>query len=66
MEVFSAPDFESQIEPTLEANSIAQEQAIYAPVWWGQAAIAYNSNTQVKNYNSMSLLGSNWPQLFVS
>jgi peptide/nickel transport system substrate-binding protein len=66
MEVFSAPDFESQIEPTLESNSIAQEQAIYAPVWWGQAAIAYNSNTQVKNYNSMSLLGSNWPQLFVA
>jgi peptide/nickel transport system substrate-binding protein len=64
-EVMSAPDFESQIEPTLKSNSIAQEQAIYAPVWWGQAAIAYQSYTHVRDYNSMSLLGSNWPQLFV-
>jgi peptide/nickel transport system substrate-binding protein len=64
-EVFSAPNFEAQIAPTIESNSIAQEQAIYAPVWWGQAAIAYQSYTQVKDYNSMSLLGSNWPQLFV-
>ncbi|GHU65602.1 ABC transporter substrate-binding protein [Clostridia bacterium] len=65
MEVFGAPDFAAQIEPTLKSNSIAQEQAIYAPVWWGQAAIAYQGDTQVKDYNSMSLLGSNWPQLFV-
>ena len=65
MEVMSAPTFADQIEPMLKANSIAQEQVIYAPVWWGQSAIAYQGHLQVKNYNSLSLFGSNWPQLIV-
>jgi peptide/nickel transport system substrate-binding protein len=65
-EMMAAPDFASEIEPTLKANSIAQEQAIYAPVWWGQSAIAAQQYTHVKDFNSYSLLSSNWPELFAA
>ncbi|MCL2492572.1 MAG: ABC transporter substrate-binding protein [Clostridiales bacterium] len=65
-QIMSAPTFNDQIAPIIQGNSIAQEQVIYAPVWWGQAAIAYQQGIQLKDYNSYSLLSSNWPQLFTS
>ena len=65
MEIMTAPTFADQIDPIIKANSIAQEQVIYAPVWWGQSAIAYQGSIKVRDYNALSLFGSNWPQLFV-
>jgi len=62
-QVKAAPTMKDQIDPTIQGNSIAQEQVIYAPVWWGQSAIAYQQGVTVTNYNSYSLLSSNWPQL---
>ena len=62
----SAPNFEGQLEPIFKSSNIAQGQVIYAPVWWGQAAIACQKGVQVKDYNSYSLLSSNWPGLFTA
>jgi peptide/nickel transport system substrate-binding protein len=63
-DILSAPSLNAELAPTLEANEIAQQQAIYAPVWWGEAAIAYQADISVKDYNSFSLTSQNWPAMF--
>jgi len=60
----SAETLEAEVDPTIEANDIAQQQAVYAPVWWGMSAVAYNDQIALSDYNSYSLLSANWPQLF--
>jgi peptide/nickel transport system substrate-binding protein len=63
VEILGAESLEAQVDPTIEANEIAATDAIYQPVWWGEAAIAYQGIT-VKDFNSFSLLSGDWPQLF--
>ncbi len=55
---------EEGLDDLLQGINIAQEQAIYAPIWWGEAAIAYNSSIEVNNFSSYSLLSQNWPKIF--
>jgi peptide/nickel transport system substrate-binding protein len=62
--ILSAESLEAEVEPTIEANDIAQQQAIYAPVWWGQSAIAYGDKLTVDGYGSFTLISQNWPQKF--
>ncbi|MDR0518892.1 MAG: ABC transporter substrate-binding protein [Clostridiales Family XIII bacterium] len=62
--ILGAESLEAEIEPTIQANEIAQKQAIYAPVWWGQSAVAYGGGVTVDDYGSFSLISQNWPQLF--
>jgi peptide/nickel transport system substrate-binding protein len=62
--VMGADSLEAQIDPILESNNIAQELAIYAPVFWGQAAVAYSSRIQLDGYGSYTLLTTNWPDRF--
>jgi peptide/nickel transport system substrate-binding protein len=62
--ILSASSLEDEVEPTIEGNDIAQQQAIYAPVWWGQSAIAYGERITVGDYGSYTLISQNWPQNF--
>jgi hypothetical protein len=43
---------------------MAQEQAIYDPIWWGEGAIAYNNSIEVDNFGSYTFLSQNWPKNF--
>jgi len=52
------------VEYTVEGNDYAQKLAIYAPVWWGETAVAYQAGIKVENYNSFTLTSQNWPSLF--
>ncbi|MDR0817693.1 MAG: ABC transporter substrate-binding protein [Clostridiales Family XIII bacterium] len=63
-DVLSASSLDAEVAPALAGNEIAQQQAIYAPVWWGQSAIAYGDKITVKDYNSYTLTSQNWPQQF--
>jgi peptide/nickel transport system substrate-binding protein len=63
-QVLSAGSLEDEVEPALKGNEIAQQQAIYAPVWWGQSAVAYGKSITVNDYNSFTLIAQNWPQQF--
>jgi peptide/nickel transport system substrate-binding protein len=63
-DILSAASLEAEVAPTLEANEIAQQQAIYAPVWWGQSAVAYSDIITVTDYNTYTLTSQNWPQQF--
>ncbi|HWQ76268.1 MAG TPA: ABC transporter substrate-binding protein [Syntrophomonas sp.] len=55
---------EEGLDDLLKGIDIAQEQAIYAPIWWGEAAIAYNSSIKVDNFGSYTFLSQNWPKNF--
>ncbi len=55
---------EEGLDDLLKGIGIAQEQAIYAPIWWGEGAIAYNSSIEVDNFSSYTFLSQNWPQTF--
>jgi peptide/nickel transport system substrate-binding protein len=60
---FAKPGVDAIVE-ILEAHSLAQEQAIYIPVWWGEAAIAWGSRINVSDFNSYTMLSQNWVQHF--
>ncbi|MDR2486361.1 MAG: ABC transporter substrate-binding protein [Clostridiales Family XIII bacterium] len=62
--VMSAASLEDEVDPAIEGNEIAQQNAIYAPVWWGQSAVAYQGAVTVQGYNSYTLISQNWPQHF--
>jgi len=62
--VLGAESLEAEVAPTIEGNDIAQQQAIYAPVWWGQSAIAYGEKLTIDGYGSFTLVSQNWPQKF--
>lgn len=55
---------EKGLEDLLKGIDIAQEQAIYAPIWWGEVAVAYNSSIEVDNFTSYTFLSQNWPKNF--
>jgi peptide/nickel transport system substrate-binding protein len=63
-QILSASTLEGEVEPTIEGNDIAQQQAIYAPVWWGQSAVAYGQKIVLEEYGSYTLISQNWPQQF--
>ncbi|MDR1293313.1 MAG: ABC transporter substrate-binding protein [Clostridiales Family XIII bacterium] len=63
-QILSASTLEDEVDPTIEGNDIAQQQAVYAPVWWGQSAVAYGEKLSVKDYGSYTLISQNWPQQF--
>ncbi|MDR1565534.1 MAG: ABC transporter substrate-binding protein [Oscillospiraceae bacterium] len=52
------------LEDLLKGIDIAQEQAIYAPLWWGEGAVAYNSSVKVSGFSSYTFLSQNWPKNF--
>jgi peptide/nickel transport system substrate-binding protein len=62
--ILSADSLEGQVPPTIEANVLAAQDAIYQPVWWGEDAIAYRDGVTVKGFTSYSLLSPDWPQMF--
>jgi peptide/nickel transport system substrate-binding protein len=59
----SAPDNETQSQYVITAENIAGQEAIYAPIYWGQSGIALAKGVSAQNYNSFTLV-SNWPYLF--
>jgi peptide/nickel transport system substrate-binding protein len=59
----SAEDNETQAKLVISAETLAGEQAIYAPIYWGQSGIALNKGVAIDDYNSFTLL-ANWPYLF--
>jgi peptide/nickel transport system substrate-binding protein len=61
--VLSAPA-EDGIDDLIEAHSLAQAAAYYAPIWWGESAIAWGSRITVSDFNSYTLLSKNWTQQF--
>jgi len=63
-EAMSATSLEAEVDPVIEANDLAQQEAIYAPVWWGKSAVAYSDAVSLRDYNSFSLISQNWPGLF--
>ncbi|MDR0424762.1 MAG: ABC transporter substrate-binding protein [Clostridiales Family XIII bacterium] len=58
-----AQSLEEQIELILEANSIAQEAAIYVPVYWGRTAIAFGKGVSADTYSPYTLL-TKWALAF--
>jgi peptide/nickel transport system substrate-binding protein len=60
---YAAASDAEQINLALEANSIAQTQGIYAPVYWGQSGYALGAGVSIEDYNSYTLV-ANWPSLF--
>jgi peptide/nickel transport system substrate-binding protein len=62
--ILSAESLEGQVPPTIEANVLAAQDAIYQPVWWGEDAIAYRDGVTVKGFTSYSMLSPDWPQMF--
>jgi peptide/nickel transport system substrate-binding protein len=60
---YAAADDAAQAALVIEANSIAQEQGIYAPVFWGQSGTVLAKGVSVDNYSSYTLV-ANWPFLF--
>lgn len=64
LEAIYAKSAEKGLDDLLAGINLAQEQAIYAPLWWGEAAIAYNSTINVNNFGSYTFLSQNWPKNF--
>ncbi|MDR0854036.1 MAG: ABC transporter substrate-binding protein [Clostridiales Family XIII bacterium] len=58
-----ATDYTEQIEFVVEGDSIAQENAIYQPVYWGEAAVGFNKGVSGTDFNSYTLF-TNWPSQF--
>ena len=52
------------IDNLVKAHDLAQAQAIYVPVWWGQSAIAWNARINVTDFNTYTMLSENWIQHF--
>jgi peptide/nickel transport system substrate-binding protein len=61
-DVSRARTIAEQIEPIIRSNSLAQEEAVYAPVYWGETAVAFAEGVTA-DYTSYTLL-SKWPLLF--
>jgi peptide/nickel transport system substrate-binding protein len=54
---------EEQIDLILKANSIAQESAIYVPIYWGRTAIAFGKGVSAEGYSPYTLL-TKWALAF--
>jgi len=64
LEAVYAKSAEDGLDDLLKGINIAQEQAIYAPLWWGEGAVAYNKTIKVNNFSSYIFLSQNWPKNF--
>jgi peptide/nickel transport system substrate-binding protein len=62
-DALSAPDNETQAALAIAAETLAGDEAIYAPIYWGQSGVALGKGVSVENYSSFTLV-SNWPYLF--
>jgi peptide/nickel transport system substrate-binding protein len=62
-EANSAPDDAAQIDIVIRENSIAQDEGIYAPVYWGQSGIVFAEGVSFDDFNSYSLI-TYWPNDF--
>ncbi|MDR0554788.1 MAG: ABC transporter substrate-binding protein [Treponema sp.] len=64
-EARSAETLEAQADLVVRANNIAQEEAVYVPIYWGETAVAFSKGLRLKEgaYTSFTLL-SVWPLLF--
>lgn len=51
---------EEQLTALLKANRLQAEANAYAPLWWGEQAIATGNNIEFVNYTSFALF-STWP-----
>jgi peptide/nickel transport system substrate-binding protein len=63
-DAYAAPDDAAQIDIVVKANSIAQDEGIYAPVYWGQSGVVFGKGVSFDNYNSYSLV-TQWPDSFI-
>ena len=61
--VLSVPSVDG-IGDLVRAHDLAQSKAYYAPVWWGESAIAWGERITVTGFNSYTMLSDNWPQNF--
>lgn len=52
------------VEELLQAHDLAQGKAYYAPVWWGESAIAWGDKITVTDFNSYTMLSENWTAQF--
>ncbi|MDR2602140.1 MAG: ABC transporter substrate-binding protein [Spirochaetaceae bacterium] len=52
-----------QINYIIRANSIAQEEAVYIPIFWKQSVVAFAKGVGAQDYNSYTL-SSVWPLAF--
>jgi hypothetical protein len=57
-----APTLADQVDLVIRSNHIAQEEAVYVPVYWGHTAVAFARGVTAE-YNPYTLL-SKWPLLF--
>jgi peptide/nickel transport system substrate-binding protein len=62
-ESLSVP-IEEQVPPVVAGLNIAQGQAIYQPVWWGQGVNAFKKDVSYDDFTSYSLLSANWASRF--
>ena len=51
------------LDEMLLAHELAAQQAYYAPVWWGQSAIATPGTMTLNNFNTYTMLSQNWPSI---
>lgn len=61
--VFSQPAKDG-IGDLLKAHDLAQKNAYYVPVWWGESAVAWGDRIVVTDFNSYTMLSENWTQHF--
>jgi peptide/nickel transport system substrate-binding protein len=62
--VAAATSLKSSIKPLIKSMDIAQKQAIYSPVYWGESPNALAKGLTLESFNSYTLLSPNWPQYF--
>jgi peptide/nickel transport system substrate-binding protein len=62
--IAALPDASAQFEATVQATAAALEQAVYVPVYWGEAAIATRVGVASRDFGSYTF-GTNWAQAFV-
>ncbi|MDR1118772.1 MAG: ABC transporter substrate-binding protein [Bifidobacteriaceae bacterium] len=54
----------AQFQSTLDATAAALQQAVYAPVYWGEAAIATGHGVAAQDFGSYTF-ATNWARAFV-
>ncbi|MDR3106946.1 MAG: ABC transporter substrate-binding protein, partial [Bifidobacteriaceae bacterium] len=61
--IATADDDASRLDLTIQATAAALEQVIYAPVYWGEAAIALRPGVSAPSFGTFTLM-SNWSTAF--
>jgi hypothetical protein len=57
------PDAAAQFAAVVQTTSAALEQVVYAPVYWGESAIATRPGTSAEGFGPFTL-AANWAQAF--